>query len=96
MGFGTTTSKEDNRPIYIGGFVGTSKKSGNPYYCLQFVVKSDKDSDNKIGSWQNVNLFVKQEVYQQFSIASSIKSLDHIDANIMWVNGGFALINYTL
>lgn len=95
MGFGNTTTKEDVRPIYVGGFIGISKKTGNPFYCLQFVVSSEKNSENKIGTWQNVNLFVKQEVYQQFELAG-LKSLDHINANIMFVNGGFALINYTL
>lgn len=94
MAFGTNNKVDnDDRPIFIGGFCGVSKKDDKerPWFCLQFAVKPTKERDNSFG-WDVANCYVEADTYKKFTITN--REMTKIDAQIMYVNHGWALCTY--
>ena len=82
----------NNDVYFIGGFNGTSKSSGKPFYCLCFGLAQEQ-KDNKFGG-TCANVFVDDKQYNDFKIKA--KPWTYVKANVLYVRGGYTLINYTL
>lgn len=94
MAFGNSNNKNDSdKPLFIGGFTGNSKKTGEPIYCLHFAVKPNKERENSFG-WDTASCWVEKDTYQKFMIADMF--MQKVDAQVLYVRGGYALINYNL
>lgn len=93
MGFNSSKNDEMNKPLFIGGFTGNSKKTGEPIYCLHFAVKPTKERENAFG-YDSASCWVEKDTYQKFMISNVF--MTRVDANIMYVRGGYALISYNL
>lgn len=92
MGF-STGKNDDNKPLFIGGFTGNSKKTGEPIYCLHFAVKPNKERENAFG-YDSASCWVDKDTYQKFMISNLF--MTRVDAVVMYVRGGYALIGYNL
>ena len=77
--------------LFLGGFCGTSTKSGRNYYCLNFAQTSElKDSFG----FAVCQCFVDEKEYKEFMVKGKINSFVH--ATVKYIRGGWTLLDYSL
>ena len=88
-------SDKTNQVYFAGGFTGKIKNgvhAGEPFYGLGFVVPTKQDDEHFGASCATV--FVSKEVWDDFKLKA--KPCNYMNANVMYVRGGYSLISYNL
>lgn len=79
------------KTLFIGGFSGTSKKSGRVFYTLSFAQPSTRDS---CFGYDCKTCFVDMDTYNDFQRSCSA-GCNYVMANILYVNGANVLLDYS-
>lgn len=83
---------KNNNIMFIGGFSGTSKTSGKPFFALSFAKRPEISNDNKIG-FESCSIFVDNNTFNDFR---KVTPLNFVDASIIYARGGYILVSYSI
>lgn len=91
--------KSSSKSFFVGCFQGV--KNNNPYYflCFAYPQKQQAYQPKEKGLTEVIgggvaSIYVDKDVYDLFK--AKAKPFDYVDAQVMYVNGGPALISYNL
>ena len=84
------------QPIFLGGFTGVVKNEnyktfGQNFYRLVFAC--ERNDDSHFG-FEVASISVKAEVYNEFF--TKVKPNTNVNAKVLYVRGGWSLIDYNL
>lgn len=85
-------NENNNKAYFIGGFKGVKKETNRPYWFLAFGAAQEQTEDRFGGA--AANIYVDEKVYNDFK--AKAKPFNYVDAQVLYVRGGWSLINYKL
>ena len=85
-----------NNTIFLGGFTGVVKNEkystfGKNFYRLTFAMARDDDAHF---GYETASVSVSDATYKEFLVKAKPNSF--VDARVMYVRGGYTLIDYNL
>ena len=99
LGENIMNEKSNSKSFFVGCFQGV--KNNNPYYflCFAYPQKQQAYQPKEKGLTEVVgggvaSIYVEKDVYDLFK--AKCKPFEYVDACVMYVNGGPALISYNL
>lgn len=81
-----------NKAFFIGGFKGIKKETQKPYWFISFGAPQEQNDDRFGGA--AVNIYVTENIYNEWK--EKAKPWSYVDAQLLYVRGGWSLISYKL